>query len=315
MVRDKGEAWVHWQLEVQDPKQPKSLAGQVEFQVHARLFADGHLVFERDDSPKFAVPAAAEEGLKKRPFQYEDRLAVAPGKYRLMVTARNVAANQTYEATRDFEVAMPDERLAMSEVVVVSRYEPDRRERPFQFGGIKFFPDPEGAATLGQGLRVCYQVSLSGPRPAELPVEYVIGNVATRDKKTFEDKLDLRALDASGVLVTGKTLSLEGLAPGSYQLAVRAKDPRTGRVAARAVAFTIAEDPGEVQPIVISQGQADTPQRLAANQYERALCWLAQGRSQEALAALEASWKIHQNPAVQGLLEHLHARSGQLARQ
>lgn len=310
----KGDPWVHWQLEIQDPSQPKAAAGRAEFRIRARLFSGGRLVLEREAAPRFAVPAGSEESLKARPFVYEDRIPVVEGTYRLTVTAENVAANRTYEATRDITVARPTDRAAVSEVLVVSRYEPDARERPFQFGGIKFFPDPAGATMSGRGLRICYQVSVADPRPDQLDVEYVIGGGAARFRKTFEDKLDLRAADASGSLMVGKTLSTDELPPGVYQLAVRIKDSRTGRIAARSVGFTITDAAGEIQPVVVSEGQADTPPRLAAMHYERALCWLAQGRSQEAMSALEASWSITKNPAVQGLLQHLRAAAGRPSR-
>ncbi|HWQ54397.1 MAG TPA: GWxTD domain-containing protein [Bryobacteraceae bacterium] len=311
---EKGDPWVHWQLEIQDPTQPKAAGGRAEFRIRARLFAAGRLVLEREAAPRFSVPAGSEEALKARPFVYEDRIPVVEGTYRLTVTAENVAARRTYEATRDITVARPSDRAAVSEVLVVSRYEPDTRERPFHFGGIKFFPDPAGATMPGRGLRICYQVSVAEPRPDALDVEYVIGGGPARVRKTFEDKLSLRATDAFGSLMVGKTLSTDELQPGAYQLAVRVKDSRTGRIAARSVTFTVTDAAGETQPVVVSEGQADTPPRLAAMHYERALCWLAQGRSQEAVAALEASWNITQNPAVQGLLQHLRAAAGRSSR-
>jgi hypothetical protein len=145
-------------------------------------------------------------------------------------------------------------------------------------------------------------------------VEYVIGNVGSRIRKTFEDKLDLRNADPFGSLITGKTLSTEELTQGNYQVVVRIKDPGTGRITARSASFAIADNAGEIQPIVVSQSHAETPQWLAANQYERALCWLSQGRSREAVTALETSWKFNQNPAVQNLLQLLRERAGRSTR-
>ena len=81
--------------------------------------------------------------------------------------------------------------------------------------------------------------------------------------------------------------------------------PRTGRITAATAPFTIVAGSDEPQPVVISQGRADTPQWIAATRYERALCWLSQGRRKEAVEALEASYRLTQNPAVGGLLQQL----------
>lgn len=310
VVWEKGQPWLHWQLSIQDIQKPKAAKGQLKYEITTRLSAGGRPVFERTDAPSAAVPAGSEDSLKTRPFVFEDRIPVAEGKFRLSVTARNVAADATYEASRDFTVESPTDRAELSDIVIVSRYEPDRRPRPFQFGGIKFFPDPTSSTSATRGLRICYQVAVRDAHTPALDVEYVIGNMGSQLRKTFEDKLDLRTADPFGTLITGKTLSTDELPPGNYQVVVRIKNPENGSISARSARFQIADNAGEIQPIVISQGHAETPQWLAANDYERALCWLSQGRSREAVRALEASLKNSQNPAVQGLLQHLYETTG-----
>lgn len=306
-----GEPWVHWHLEIQDPMQPKARAGRVQYEIAARLYSNSRLVFERADSPGFTVSEALAEGLKRRPFIYEDRMPVAPGRYRLVVTARSAAAGPTYEASREFIAEAPGDRALLSDVLVVAKHEPDRRERPFQFGGVKFLPSASGQAQPARGLGVLYQVTAPEPRPAELEVEYVIGNPAAKFRKVFQEKLDLRQADSFGSIVTSKTLSIEELAPGSYQLALRIRHPQTGKITGRAAGFVVvnsAEEPPD--PIVISRAGAQSPQWLAANYYERALCWLAQDRLSEALAALEESCKLSRNASVETLLRHLYERTG-----
>lgn len=310
---DRGEPWLHWQLEIHDPLQPKARAGRMQFDVTARLYSNGRLVLERTDSPNFQVSETGQDALKSRPFLYEDRIPVVPGKYRLEVTARNLAAGRTYEISRDFSADAPADRALLSDILLVARHEPDGRDRPFQFGGVKFLPSASGQFQAVRGLNILYQVEAGRPAPASLDVEYVMGGLANRFRKTFEDHLDLGRADAFGSVITAKTLSIEELSPGAYQLALRVKDPQSGKISARSVAFTVTAGE-EPQPIVISRGGAQTPQWLAANQYERALCWLAQEHPSEAVSALEASWNLSRNAATRGLLQHLYEQIGQPSR-
>lgn len=306
---EKGETWLHWQVQVRDSKQPKVKAGHVRYDVTARLYSGDKLVVERTDSPQFSVPQSAGESLRARPFIYEDRMPVVEGKFRLAVTIVNTAAGKTYETEREILAPPGAGRALMSDILIVSRFEPDKRLRPFEFAGVKFFPSPTPATTSSAGLRLFYQITIPEPRPAEVPVEYVVGNIANKVRKTFEDKLDLRAVDAFGSLMTSKTLPLDELAPGAYQVAVRVKDPRTGRITAGSAAFTILAEADTLKPIVVSQGRAETPQWAAAAQYERALCWLSQGRQREAVMALEDSYRLSRNPAVEELLDKLRPSS------
>jgi hypothetical protein len=94
-------------------------------------------------------------------------------------------------------------------------------------------------------------------------------------------------------------------------LAIRIKDPASGKTAGQSVTFIVSPITESRQPILVSQGRFSSPQMDAANDYERALCWLSQGRESEAVAALESSFKQSQNQAVKSLLEHLqHRNSG-----
>ena len=305
LVWDQGQPCLHWQMMVQDPKRPKAVGGRIHFRMRAQLFAGDKLVVERTDDPNFGVPPGSEDAFTHRPFEYEDRLPVVEGKFRLVVTAENVAAKKTYEAEREVLVPPAGSRALLSDILVISRFEADRRVRPFQFGGVKFFPSSTSVTTASAGLRICYQMTLPAPLPESADVEYVVGGVVNKVRKSFEEKIDLKAADAHGSLVTSKTLPLEEFSPGPYQVVVRIKDSRTGRITAASAPFTIVAGNDEPKPVVISQGRAETPQWTAANEYERALCWLSQGRKQEAVTALEASYRLSRNPAVGGLLQKL----------
>jgi GWxTD domain-containing protein len=306
-----GEPWLHYQVQVNDPKRPKSVDGKASYAVRAQLYAHGQLVFERTDAPSFPVAADQQEAIKVRPFSFEDRMPVAPGLYRLTVSVTNKAANQTYEASREVVVVPPSNDMSVSDIVIFAKFDRDSRTRPFGFGGIKFVPEASAQVASASKLDICFQLRVPHPTATELPVEYVIGNVAGRFRKSFDDKIDLKNLDKFGSLITAKELSLDGVPPGSYQLAIRIKDPASGKTAGQSVTFIVTPITDSRQPILISQGRFSSPQMDAANDYERALCWLSQGRESEAVAALESSFKQSQNQAVKSLLEHLqHRNSG-----
>jgi len=310
LAREKGQPWLHYQVEVSDPSQPKAEAGRVCYEIAARVFSNEQLVFERTDAPTFAVDPATADDLKPRPFVFEDRLPVTEGKYRLTVSVRNQAAKKTYEVSRVFSVGPPPSGPELSEILIVADHQPDGRVRPFQFGGFKFLPSPGAQATAARGLSICYEVSLPGQHADEIPVEYVIGNVGTKFRKTFEEKLPLGRTDSYGALFNAKTLQIEDLTAGSYQLVVRLKDPASGKITAQSVSFVVVASGEERRPLVISQGRTPTPEWEAANDYERALCWLAQGREREALEALESSWNLSKKAALEPLLRHLYERTG-----
>lgn len=309
-VSTGGELWLHWVVEVRDPKRSKAANGRVKYDIRAQLYANGQLVYERDDSPSFTAPSAGED-FNRRPFRYEGRLPITEGSYRLVVTVRHPATGAAYDAFADVIAQAPSDRAALSEIVIVEKAEPDQRPRPFQFAGMKLHASPAAQAVSARGLRLCYQVRLPDPRPEKLKVEYVVANPATRVRKSFEDNLSLESADVYGTLLTSKTLPIEELAPGNYQLAVRVVDPSTGRVAARAGAFTVVAGVDDLQPVTVSQSFVENPQTLAANHYQRALCFLSQGRKAEAARALEAAWSLTKDPAVGGALEHLRATGGQ----
>ncbi len=309
VVYEQGEPWLHWEMEVQDPRQTKT--AQLEYEVTEKLHSNGRLVFERSETPTIAIPEKAQDEIVRRPFVYEDRMPVVPGRYRLQVALRNKVTGRSYELSKEITVEPRGGQIGLSDVLIVDRHEADARVRPFQFGGTKFYPAASPQLTASRGLRVLYQVTAPGARTAEsgLAAEYVIGNVSSRFRKTFEDKLDLRQADAFGTLMVSKSLPIEDVAPGAYQLAVRIKDPATGKIAGRSVAFVVSADTQQPKPIVVSRANAGAPQWLAANQFERGLCWLAQGQVTEALAALETSWRMSKNPAVEGAIRHLREQA------
>lgn len=303
---DQDEPWVHWRLEIQDPLRPKIKDGRISFQVQARLYTRDQLVYERNDSPSFAVPADQQESVTKRPFVYEERFPVSPGEYRLVVTAES-GAGQRYEAERAFSVGSAhDSKPFVGELLLASRFAADSRARPFQFNGMRFEPLMGGMARASEPLCVVFQVKGQADAGDGLIAEYVVGSITGKFRKTFEDKVDL---DTAGAALVAKTLAIGELPPGSYMLALRLRNPRSGQVVGRSARFQVTAQEEE-RPIVVARPVQSGPQALAAVHYERALCWLSQQRPEEALREAEASWRMSQTPAAKQLMEGLVSRVG-----
>jgi hypothetical protein len=274
----------------------------LKYEINAKLMAGGKLVYERSDAPALQLPASAAAQL--RSIAYENRLPVAPGKYTLLATAK-WPNGQVFEAQKDIVVPLPVDRTALSEILVSDKPEADNRQRAFQFRGYRFSPSLDPVALSSRGVSVLYQVTIPAPRPDELDVEYVVADSTLKARKTLAEKLTTAQADSFGTLMVAKTLPIEEFAPGTYQLAVRIKDPKTGKISGNNTRFTVVADREDVRPLVIAPVTADSQLRVAANHYERALAWLAQGQPEQAKKALQASWEISRNPAVQGLLVQL----------
>jgi GWxTD domain-containing protein len=310
---DQGEPWANWRLEIQDPLQPKIRDGRLEFQIRARLYSRGELVYERTDAPSFGVGEAQREAVNKRPFVYEERFPVELGEYRLDVSALNKASGRSYEASRSFSVAATGPGVFTGDLLLAGQREPDSRPRPFQFGGARYTPLFAGHALPSRPLQVFYQVKGSGEVAPEWTAQYVIGSVAGNFRKTVESKLDLTQSDSTGVVSASKSLPIDDLAPGAYQLALRLRNPKTGEVTGRSVGFVVVNQEEE-QPILVARPAVAGPQSAAAAHYERALCWLAQERPAEALREAEASGRLMQTLAAKELVEQLRSRAGRASR-
>ncbi|MFB3778026.1 MAG: GWxTD domain-containing protein [Bryobacteraceae bacterium] len=306
---DQGEPWVHWRLEIQDPLRPKVQDGRVSFQIRARLYSKDQLVYERNDSPGFAVPGGQQESVTRRPFVYEERFPVSPGDYRLVVTADS-GAGQHYEAERPFSVgSVGGSKPFVGELLLAARFAADSRARPFQFEGMRFEPLMGGTARASEPLCVVFQATGKADAGAELIAEYVVGSISGKFRKTFEDKVDVTEAGTAGVTLVAKTLDIGELSPGSYMLALRLRNTRSGEVVGRSARFQVTAQ-GEERPIVVAKPPQSGPQAMAAVHYERALCWLSQQRPDEALREAEASWRLSQLPAAKQLMEVLIARAG-----
>lgn len=303
-----GDHWLHWRFEVQDPLQPKVRDGRLEFSIRAQLFSKDQLVYERTDTPGFSVPESQRQSLERRPFVYEDRFPVVPGEYRLVVAAQNCVANRSYEAERTFQVADVGRWTYVSELLLASKRGADSRPVPFGFSGLRFDPFAGGSVPRSRALNVLYQIRPAENSGPEWSMEYIVGSINNRLRKTFEEKVTLQRTESDSVSLVTTTLATEDLPPGSYILALRLRNAQTGETHGRSVRFQVVADE-ESRPIVVAKPVQVGEQAMAALHYEKALCWLSQQRFQEALREAEASLRLSRSGAVQQLVEALRAQA------
>ncbi len=307
---DKTEPWLHYQIEIHDPLQPKVTEGKAAYEITARLYAGDRLVFEKKEKPAFDVAGNAVAAVNGRPFLFEDRVPVVPGKYRLVLSAHNGASLRTYDTASEVTVTAP-QSFSMGDILVTSGHAADSRNQAFAFEGVRFFPSLQQRTDPRSGLNLVYQLIDNLMSTDPLAVQYTIGSLAGSFRKVFEDKIDPRQANAFGSIFVAKQLHLDDVPTGAYQLAIHIKDGASGKQAAGSVRFYVVPNPEEARPIVVSQAYPATPRVRAVDQYERALCFLAQGREPEAFQALQTSWNLYPNPAIQPLLQHLQGRTGQ----
>jgi len=306
-----GEPWVHWQLQLTDPKLGDKPLDRIEYEIRARLYRGGQFIYERTDQPVIPVPAGQWEQFRHRPLAYEDRMPVTPGHYSLWVSAVSRPTGETFEASTNFEVPAEDQRPYLSPVLLIRDYRPDPRPRPFQFSQVKFYPSPASQLQASQGLKILYQLLLPPGTDAPLEVEYAVGSTAGKARKTWTETLDPRAADSYGTLLVARSISLEEFAPGGCRIAIRVRSPQGGWTVATAGSFVIqsGSEARPPEPVVVAANRTHNEQWKAAAYYERALCWLASNQPSQAIAALKHSWQLSQSPAVQWLLERLEQQS------
>jgi hypothetical protein len=307
VASENGKGWLHWEMQVADPDHLKWTGGTAKLSVNSKLYSGGRLIFERTDTPTFPVAPGNEMALSKRPFVFEDKIPVEAGNYQMSVEVKNDDNGWTYQASKQIDIKGPGDRTAIGDVLVFETHASERRPRPFAFAGVKFVPSVDNYVMSSRGLSLLYQIQLPATRPEALTVHYAVGSVSSDLKKTFDDKLDPSKADASGALLTAKTLPIEELSPGQYRLGIQILDPQSKQVSATAIPFTVVAEVPKSQPVVIARGQNDSPQNQAIVHYERALCLLAQNRPSDAIGDLQASWQLSQNPMIKSLLDQLEA--------
>ncbi|WP_051979734.1 GWxTD domain-containing protein [Edaphobacter aggregans] len=264
-------------------------------------------VLTKDDKPVYvqnetltgAVNESQAAAARSKRFGAESRVPVAPGEYHLVATLTNdlnhLAVRQRYEIT------VPDPAQVtwgLSKVLVFSPQPPLHDPGgllPFSVSGLRFAPRGVTQTSLhpGEPLRLVFQIWSKPSDPAtrqghKVKVHYVYGTMQTGQKTYQQDEeIDAADFDASGTLLTGKTLSTEGLGVGNYRVVITATDETTQQKAYANLNFRIATDAETTELWTAYAATGDSRRGNAIDDYKRGLSAASQGSSDGAIAWFE----------------------------
>jgi Tfp pilus assembly protein PilF len=97
-----------------------------------------------------------------------------------------------------------------------------------------------------------------------------------------DEEIDAANFDASGTMLTGRTLSTEGLAFGNYRVVITATDDTTQQKAYANLTFHVSSDSEMTDLWTAYEATADSRRGNAIDDYKRGLCAAAQGSNEGA---------------------------------
>jgi Tfp pilus assembly protein PilF len=98
-----------------------------------------------------------------------------------------------------------------------------------------------------------------------------------------EEEIDATNFDASGTMLTGRTLSTEGLPTGNYRVVITATDETTQQKAYANLSFHVVPDAQTTEIWTAYDSAADNQRGRAIDDYKRGLSAAAQGQTQAAI--------------------------------
>jgi tetratricopeptide (TPR) repeat protein len=180
---------------------------------------------------------------------------------------------------------------------------------------LRFRPRGVQQASLhtGEPLHLLFQL-WSKPAPSssleghKIKVHYVLGSVQSGGEPHQEDEeIDAASFDASGTLLTGHTLSTEGLSAGNYRVVITATNEATQQNAYASLNLHIINEAVSTDLWTAYDASEANGRGLAIDDYKRALCATMTGRNDSAISWLQRSIADDQTyvPALDKLVDLL----------
>jgi len=284
------------------------------------LTPDDKLVFKQERKHSEYVDAVQFEKIKHESLAYEGTLPITPGKYKLEFVLSNTLNQTAFRVQKQVEVPPPSDRgIKLSLLVAFDESEmlaPHMSATaPFTLAGVKFTPLVGSQLDLGPGrdLKVFYQIWAPPADPAayagkNLLVEYGYGRPGLRgDSKVIHDKVARSQFNRVGSLVSGKKIPLADAPAGNYMLVVTITDPETQQKSYASLNFRILANAPPSDTWYVAD--SDTERGKGAEEYHRALCYMASGdRDSAALWLRKALEKNRSNEQALGTLVDLYFR-------
>jgi GWxTD domain-containing protein len=260
---------------------------------------DNKLIFQQLKTVGSNLDDAEASRLRSSVFGYEGWLALAPGKYKVDFQLANKITQTAFKAQREVVVPAPAEGLRLSETIAFAKAESTTRDYlPFTLGGVKFTPLIGEGLTYapGQDVNVFYQI-WAPPRTSalytdkSLTVDYAYGRLgAAGDTKTLHEQVAMQQFDAFGSLVSGKKIPLAAdAAPGNYKLMVSVAAPDSPQKVYSSLNLRIASNPATAPAFDIFDPDLAEYVIHGVADFDRALCYLAQGDKDSALQWFQAA--------------------------
>jgi len=263
------------------------------------LTKDGKPIYVQNERLTGAVNESQAAMARSKRFGAESRVPLAPGDYQIVATLTN---DLNHQAVRErTEISVPDPArmtFGLSKVLVFSPQPPVRdpgESLPFSVSGLRFVPKGVQQTSLhpGEPLRLLFQIWSKPSDPAtreghRVKVHYVYGTMQAGQQTHQEDEeIDAANFDASGTMLTGRTLSTDGLGFGNYRVVITATDDMTQQKAYANMTFHISSDSETTDLWTAYDAIADSKRGNAIDDYKRGLSASAQGANDAATSWFE----------------------------
>jgi GWxTD domain-containing protein len=282
------------------------------------LTADGKPVFSQKQQHSEYLNEAQFARIKHESLAYEGTLPISPGRYKLDFVLSNILTRTNFRVQKEIEVPDPGaQKIELSPIVAFGDSEMAgsraSASSPFSVAGVKFYPLVGKQLDLASGrdLKFFYQIWAPVVDPAShsdknLLVEYGYGRPGVPgDSKVIRENVGRAQFDSVGSLVNGKKIPLADAPAGNYRLVVTVTDPETQQRSFASMTFRIVSDPAATDTWYTSQDDSELSRDL--EEYDRALCYLASGNTNNAVAWLRRSFeRNHSNQRVWGTLVDLY---------
>ncbi len=265
------------------------------------LTQDGRPVYVQNEKLTGVVNESQAAAARTKRFGAESRVPLSPGKYQIVSTLTN---DLNHAAVREHaEVVVPDPvqtEWSVSKILLFSAQPPVHDPAgvlPFSVSGLRFVPKgvQQVSVRLGEPVRLLYQLWSKPSDPAsreghKIKVHYVYGTMQAGQVPHQEDEeIDATSFDASGTLLTGRTLSTEGLPPGNYRVVITATDEAAQEKAYASLIFHVTSE-AEMTDMWTAYDASESGGRgNAIDDYKRGLSAVMQSQNDSAISWLQRS--------------------------
>jgi GWxTD domain-containing protein len=283
------------------------------------LTPDGRPVYVQNEKLAGVVNESQATVARNKRFGAETRIPLSPGKYQIISTLTN---DLNHLAVRQHvEVVVPDPTQvdwSFSKVLAFSSQPPTQDPDgilPFSVSGLRFVPKgiQQVAVHPGEPVRLLYQLWSKPLDPAlreghKIKIHYVYGSMQAGQVPHQEDEeIDATSFDASGTLLTGRTLSTEGLQPGNYRAVITATDEATQQKAYAILIFRVTSEGDATDMWTVYDASESGGRGRAIDDYKRGLSAVMQSQNDSAISWLQRSLgdDPHYLPAFTRLVDML----------